>query len=31
MSFEIFFDGIPYYKNIEKAAKINNKDLKDYL
>jgi len=31
IGFEIFFDKIPYNKNIEKVAKINNKDLKDYL
>jgi thiamine-monophosphate kinase len=31
IGFEIFFDKIPYNKNIEKVAKLNNKDLKDYL
>ena len=31
VGFEIYFDEIPYNKNIEKVAKINNKDLKEYL
>jgi len=31
LGFEIYFDKIPYNKNIEKVAKINNKELEDYL
>lgn len=31
IGFEIYFDEIPYNKNIEKVAALNNKDLKEYL
>ncbi len=31
IGFEIYYNKLPYNKNIEKVAEINNKDLTDYL